>query len=79
MDELTIEELKQLVIFYNKRAADAESKNAEFQLITNRIKNEKTFLESKIKNLELEVEKLSAKPEAITIKKIVEKKPKAKG
>ncbi len=51
MDELNIEDLKQLVIFYNKRTTDAESKNAEFQLITNRLKIENASLESRIKVL----------------------------
>jgi hypothetical protein len=55
MDELTIEDLKQLVIFYNKRSFDAESKNAEFQLINNRLKIEKISLESRVKNLESEI------------------------
>ena len=78
MDELTIEDLKQLVIFYNKRTTDAESKNAEFQLITNRLKIENASLESKIKGLESEVKKLSEKPEPEVISKSTAKKPKAK-
>jgi thiamine pyrophosphate-dependent acetolactate synthase large subunit-like protein len=78
MDELNIEDLKQLVIFYNKRTTDAESKNAEFQLITNRLKIENASLESRIKNLESEIKKLSEKPEPVVVKKTTEKKTKAK-
>lgn len=74
MDELNIEELKQLVIFYNKRAADAESKNAEFQLITNRLKIEKNNLESKLKSAEDKVEALSKPVEAKEIKKPLARK-----
>ena len=78
MDELTIEDLKQLVIFYNKRTTDAESKNAEFQLITNRLKIENASLESKIKNLESQIKTLSEKPEPVIVEKTVVKKTKAK-
>jgi cytochrome c peroxidase len=68
MDELNIEELKQLVVFYNKRTSDSELKNAEFQLIINRLKIENTSLESKIKNLELAINKLSEKVEPVIVK-----------
>jgi hypothetical protein len=78
MDELTIEDLRQLVIFYNKRANEAELKNAEFQLFTNRLKIEKTSLESKIKNLELEVEKLYKRPDPDAVQKSTEKVSKVK-
>jgi hypothetical protein len=64
MDELNIEDLKQLVIFYNKRTNDAELKNAEFQLITNRLKIENASLESKIKNLESEIIQKTTKEKA---------------
>jgi hypothetical protein len=68
MDELNIEELKQLVVFYNKRTGDSELKNAEFQLIINRLKIENTSLESKIKSLELAINKLSEKAEPLIVK-----------
>ena len=78
MDELTIEDLKQLVTFYNKRANEAESKNVEFQLITNSLKNNIALHQSKIRELQLEIEKMYRKPEPVVVAKPVGKKPKAK-
>lgn len=69
MDELNIEDLKQLAIFYNKRSSDAEFKNSEFQLITNRLKIEVSNLESTVRGLENEIKRLSEKPEPEIVKR----------
>ena len=76
MDELNIEEFKLLVSHYNKRATDAELKNAEFQLVLSRLKNvikihesKIEMLDSKIKTLESENHTLSEKVKELSVKK----------
>jgi hypothetical protein len=78
MDELTIEDLKQLVTFYNNRANEAESKNVEFQLITNGLRKNIVLHQSKIRELQLEIEKMYRPPEPVIVAKPVGKTPKAK-
>jgi predicted RNase H-like nuclease (RuvC/YqgF family) len=75
MDELNlnIEELKQLVLFYNKRASDSELKNAEFQLFINRLKSQNSNLKSAIEHQNSEIETLYNKIESLAPKK--NKKP----
>lgn len=73
MDELNIEELKQLLVFYHKRTSDSELKNAEFQLFINRLKSQNSTLKSTIENLNLQIEILSKKIEPPADKKV--KKP----
>lgn len=68
MDELDNEDLKKLVIFYSNRASEAELKNAQFQLITNKLKIEKASIDSQNKKLESEIKELSNKIEAMTPK-----------
>jgi len=58
MDELNIEEFKLLVSHYNKRATDAELKNAELQLLLSRLRNV-------IKSYDLEKEVLESEKEAL--------------
>jgi predicted RNase H-like nuclease (RuvC/YqgF family) len=70
MDELDNEDLKKLVIFYSNRASEAELKNAQFQLITNKLKIQNASLNSQNKKLQSEIEKLSEKLESITVKKV---------
>jgi|688.fasta_scaffold19093_8 hypothetical protein len=68
MDELDNEDLKKLVLFYSNRTNEAELKNAQFQLITNKLKIEKASLESKNKKLESEITELSEKIDKMTPK-----------
>jgi cytochrome c peroxidase len=68
MDELTIEELKQLVVFYNKRTSDSELKNAEFQLLINRLKAQTLSLESTVENLKLKIKEISDKTDPAIVK-----------
>jgi hypothetical protein len=60
MDELTIEELKQLVIFYNKKANDSELKSLELQLIVSRLKTQNLSFKSTFEHLNAQIEKLSS-------------------
>jgi hypothetical protein len=78
MDELNIEDFKQLVEFYVKRATDAELKNVELQLLMNRLKIEKATFGSMIRSLEIEVERLSQEPKIIDDGKNIQKTTKAK-
>ena len=64
MDELTIEDVRQLAEFYVKRTTEAELKNVELQLLINRIKIEKASFGARIRSLEIEVERLSEEPKA---------------
>lgn len=68
MDELDNEDLKKLVIFYNNRTNESELKNAQFQLITNKLKIEKASLEFQNKKLESEIKELSNKIDQMTPK-----------
>jgi hypothetical protein len=70
MDELDVEDLKKLVTFYNNRTSESELKNAQFQLITNKLKIQNASLNSQNKKLQSEIEKLSEKLESITVKKV---------
>ena len=85
MDELNIEEFKLLVSHYNKRATDAELKNAEFQLVLSRLKNvikihesKIEMFESKIGTLESENFILSEKVKELSVKNSTAKVAKAK-
>jgi hypothetical protein len=78
MDELNIEDFKQLVEFYVKRTTDAELKNVELQLIINRIKIEKATCGARIRSLEIEVEKLSQELKTNDIGKNIKKTTKVK-
>jgi hypothetical protein len=78
MDELNMDDLKQLSEFYVKRTNDAELKNVEYQLFINRMKIEKTVLVSRIRNLELEIEKLSEELNTASLNKNIQKTTKAK-
>jgi hypothetical protein len=85
MDELNIEEFKLLVSHYNKRATDAELKNAELQLILGRLKNvinihesQIKIFESKIGTLESENFNLSEIVKELSVKKSTAKAVKAK-
>jgi hypothetical protein len=78
MDELNMDDLKQLSDFYVKRTNDAELKNVEYQLFINRMKIEKTVLVSRIRNLELEIEKLSEELNTASLNKNIQKTTKAK-
>jgi hypothetical protein len=60
MDELNVEELKQLVLFYNKRANDSELKNVELQLIVSRLKTQNLSFKSTFEHLNSQIEKLSS-------------------
>lgn len=73
MDELTIEELKQLVVFYIKRVSESELKTAELQLFMNRLKSQNSTLKSTIEHLNSQIEILSNKVGPPTAKKV--KKP----
>ena len=48
MEDLTIEEVKQLVTFYKQKAADMELNLLQAQLKLNRILSTETVLEKKI-------------------------------
>jgi len=48
MEDLTLEEIKQLVIFYKQKAADMELNLLEAQLKLNRVLFEEPVLEKKI-------------------------------
>jgi hypothetical protein len=78
MDELNIEDFKQLVEFYVKRTTDAELKNVELQLLMNRLKIEKATFGSMIRSLEIEVERLSQEPKIMDDGKNIQKTTKAK-
>jgi hypothetical protein len=78
MDELGSEDLKQLVIFYNQKSNDAEFKNSELQLIVNRLRINSASYQAKIRDLQLEIEKMIKTPEPVAVEKSVGKKPKAK-
>jgi hypothetical protein len=85
MDDLIIEDLRQLVTFYNNRANQAELKNNVLQLIVNRLNSDKQNAESlvrdlrgKIANLNIEIEQFHKNPEPVVAKKPVGKNPKAK-
>jgi hypothetical protein len=68
MDELDTEDLQKLVMFYNQRTNEAELKNAQFQLITNKLKIQNASLDFQNKKLESENKTLSEKLEPITTK-----------
>ena len=78
MDELNIEDFKQLVEFYVKRTTDAELKNVELQLIVNRTKIEKATFGARIRSLEVEIEKLSEELKTKDIGKNIKKPTKVK-
>ena len=78
MDELTIEDVRQLAEFYVKKASDFELKNVELQLLVNRIKIEKATFGARIRSLEIEVEKLSEELNATDIDKNIKKTTKVK-
>jgi|688.fasta_scaffold21267_16 hypothetical protein len=78
MDELNIEDFKQLVEFYVKRTTDAELKNVELQLIVNRTKIEKATFGARIRSLEVEIEKLSEELKTKDIGKNIKKTTKVK-
>jgi hypothetical protein len=82
MDDLIIEDLRQLVTFYNNRSNQAELKNNEFQLIISRLRSDKKNAELLIKdlqgeigNLKVEIEQFHTNPEPVIAKKSVGKKP----
>lgn len=78
MDELNIEEFKLLVSHYNKRATDAELKNAELQLILSRLRNVIKANDSEIINLGSTIQRLSDKIELLSAKKPTAKPTKVK-
>jgi hypothetical protein len=78
MDELTIEDIKQLADFYVKRTSDAELKNVELQLLVNRIKIEKATFGAQIRSLEIEIERLSEQSKAIDSVNNIKKTTKVK-
>ena len=69
MDELNIEELKLLVSHYNKRATDAELKNAELQLLLSRLRNTIRSHELEIEVLKPENVRLSERVKELSVKK----------
>lgn len=78
MDELTIEDVRQLADFYVKRTSESELKNVELQLLINRIKIEKATFGARIRSLEIEVEKLSEELNSIDVDKNIKKTTKVK-
>jgi hypothetical protein len=79
MDELNVEELNLLVSHYNKRATEAEFKNAELQLLLNRSKSTIKAHQSKIDALLSENKDLYDKIDLMATSKPIEKATKVKG
>ena len=77
MDDLIIEDLRQLVTFYNNRANQAELKNNEFQLIISRLRTDKQNTESLVRDLQGEIGNLKVEIENFykNAKPVVDKKP----
>jgi hypothetical protein len=78
MDELNMDDLKQLSEFYVKRTNDAELKNVEYQLFINRMKIERATFVSRIRSLEVEIERLSEELNTASVSKNIQKTTKAK-
>lgn len=89
MEELYVEELKMLALHYNKKANDAELKNAELQLLLNRLRttiqsnteseqSKVNLLETEILKLESEISKLYEKISLMSIQKPTKKVTKTK-
>lgn len=80
MDNLNIDELKQLVTFFKNRANEAEFNLLQSQLLVNRLSNEKQKLETDLININTKNTSLSSKNDELqTEVDKLKKKSKKKG